>query len=194
MKLLGLTGGIGMGKSTAAGFLLRQGVPVLDTDDLARELVLPGQPALAEIQAAFGPTVIAQDGSLDRSRLAALVFNDAAVRQQLEAILHPRIRARWQSQAARWRQENQRVGVVVIPLLFETQAETAFDRIICLACTPASQHQRLLARGWAPGQISRRLAAQLPVAQKMHRSHFVVWSEGQPEVTQQQLVRILERV
>jgi len=194
MKLLGLTGGIGMGKSTAAGFLLQQGIPVLDTDDLARELVLPGQPALAEIQAAFGPTIISADGVLDRSRLAALVFKDAGARRQLEAILHPRIRARWQSQAELWRQENQRVGVVVIPLLFETQAETAFDRILCLACTPASQQQRLLARGWSADQISRRLAAQMPVNQKIHQSHYVIWSEGRTEVTAQQLARILERV
>ena len=106
MKLCGLTGGVGMGKSTAAGFLLAAGARVVDTDDIAHELVQPGQPALAEIAAAFGNRVIAPDGTLNRGEVAKIVFADAGARQKLEGILHPRIRERWQEEVAGWRREN----------------------------------------------------------------------------------------
>ncbi len=139
MKLVGLTGGVGMGKSTAAGFLLQLGARVTDTDEIAHDLVRPGQPALAEIEKEFGQKILAADGSLNRRALADVVFNDEAARKKLEAILHPRIRERWQSQVAAWRSEGCPLAVVVIPLLFETQAEHAFDKIICVACSPASQ-------------------------------------------------------
>src|ERR1035437_2796919 len=98
MKVCGLTGGAGMGKSTAAQFLRTCGAQVADTDELARQLVQPGLPALAEIQAAFGKNIIASDGQLKRDELARIVFADAAARQKLEAILHPRIRERWLAQ------------------------------------------------------------------------------------------------
>ena len=192
MKLLGLTGGVGMGKSTAAGFLLALGAKVIDTDDIAHQLVQPGQPALAEIQTVFGAEIMTPDGRLNRRALAHIVFADPAARQKLEAILHPRIRSQWQAQAQIWRQDNCPAGVVVIPLLFETQAETSFDKIICVACSPAAQHERLLARGWSPAEIQPRLSAQMPVDQKVARSHFVAWSEGSPEVLRQQLARIIE--
>jgi dephospho-CoA kinase len=81
---------------------------------------------------------------------------------------------------------------VVIPLLFETRAETEFDRVICIACSNQSQQQRLLSRGWPPGEIGQRVAAQWPVSQKMERSHFVLWSEGEVEVMRQQLFKVVE--
>ncbi len=194
MKLLGLTGGVGMGKSTAAGFLLQHGARVVDTDELARELVQPGQPALVEIRHEFGGEVFLPDGSLNRVNLAEKVFADAAAREKLEAILHPRIRERWSAQVAAWRKENVPLAVVVIPLLFETQAEAAFDQIICVACSPPSQRERLQARGWTDVQIYRRIAAQLPVEQKLARSHFVIWSEGRPEVHRCQIAQILHNL
>jgi dephospho-CoA kinase len=178
MKLCGLTGGVGMGKSAAAGFFLQLGARTVDTDDLAHQLVQPGQPALEEIQQAFGAGCIAADGRLKREVLAQLVFSDASARKQLEAILHPRIRERWQAQVAAWRAEHCPLAMVVIPLLFETGAESAFDRIICVACTPAAQRERLRARGWPDSQIDGRIAAQSPVEQKIARAHFVVWTEG----------------
>jgi dephospho-CoA kinase len=178
MKLCGLTGGVGMGKSTAAGFFLQLGARLVDTDALAHELVEPGQPALAEIQREFGPAVIAPDGRLKRAELARRVFADPPARQRLEAILHPRIRERWLAQVQIWRAENCPLGMVVIPLLFETCAETGFDQIICVACSPAAQQQRLQSRGWSPAQIRGRLAAQWPVDQKIARAHFVLWTDG----------------
>src|ERR1035441_6505066 len=98
MKVLGLTGGVGMGKSTSAQLLRDRGVRVVDTDDLARQVVEPGQPALAEVLAVFGPEIVGPDGRLRRNELARLVFADPAARRQLEAILHPRIRVLWRAQ------------------------------------------------------------------------------------------------
>ena len=192
MKLLGLTGGVGMGKSTAAGFLLQQGARVVDTDELARDLVQPGQPALAEIRHEFGGGVFLPDGSLNRAALAEKVFSAASRRKKLEASLHPRIRERWLARVEAWRRENCPLAVVIIPLLFETQAEAAFDKILCVACSPSSQRERLRARGWTDEEIGRRAAAQLPVEQKLARSHFVVWSEGRPEVHRRQIAKILQ--
>lgn len=194
MKLCGLTGGIGMGKSTAADFFLQAGARVADTDEIARQLVLPGQPTLAEIENEFGGKILSPHGSLDRAALAAIVFQDESARKKLEAILHPRIRENWLAQTAVWRQENCAMGVIVIPLLFETAAENYFEKIICAACSSTTQRARLAARGWPSAQILQRLAAQLPVEKKIARSHFVLWSEGKLEAHAQQVARILPRI
>jgi dephospho-CoA kinase len=191
MKLCGLTGGVGMGKSTAAGFLRDRGAQIVDTDELARQLVQPGQPALGEIQAAFGKGVIGSNGELNRAGLARIVFADAAARGRLEAILHPRIRGQWLSQIEVWKGENHPLAVVVIPLLFETRAESYFDKIICAACSAAAQRERLLARGWTPEQIAQRIAAQMPVEQKMARADFVIWTDGALDAQARQIGRIL---
>ena len=180
-----------MGKSTAAGILRQRGVPVVDTDELARQLVEPGQSALTEIQTVFGKRVITPDGQLRRDELAQIVFSDPAARKKLEAILHPRIRERWLAQVETWRGENWPLAVVVIPLLFETAAETQFDKIICVACSATAQRDRLLARGWTQEHIRQRLAAQWPIEQKIARADFVIWTEGAPDTCAQQLERIL---
>jgi len=190
MKLCGLTGGVGMGKSTAAGFFLQLGARVVDTDEIARQLVQPGQPALAEIQNVFGKNLLGPGGELKRDELAHLVFADATARKKLEEILHPRIREKWLALVTAWRDDNCPLAIVVIPLLFETQAETQFEKIICLACSPAAQRERLLARGWSPEQIRQRIAAQLPVEQKMARSHFVLWTEGTIDCLRRQVAKV----
>ena len=190
MKVCGLTGGVGMGKSTAAEFLHARGAQVVDTDELARQLVEPGQPALTEIQAEFGKSIVASDGRLRRDELARIVFADAGARKKLETILHPRIRERWLAQVEIWRRENRALAVVVIPLLFETRAESHFNKIICVACSAPTQRQRLLGRGWTPKQIKQRLAAQWPVEQKISRADFVVWTDGALDTQARQLGRI----
>ena len=191
MKVFGLTGGIGMGKSAAAKLLAARNLAVLDTDEIARQIVAPGQPALAEIREKFGPQFITPDGSLDRPKLADLVFRDPAARQQLEAILHPRIRATWTEQLVQLRAEGHPTAIVVIPLLFETAAQTSFDATICLASSAATQHQRLTARGWTPNQIAARNHAQFPVEKKMHLANFVIWTEGSLEIHAAQLRRVI---
>jgi dephospho-CoA kinase len=191
MKVLGLTGGIGMGKSTSAPLFRERGVPVVDTADLARRVVEPGQPALAEVLAAFGPQFAGLDGQLRRDELAHRVFADPAARQRLEEILHPRIRALWRAQVETWRADGRPLAVVVIPLLFETKAETELDATICVACSAATQQQRLLARGWSTEQIQQRLQAQWPAEKKMERADYLVWTEAGLDVHAAQIERIL---
>ena len=194
MKVCGLTGGVGMGKSTAAQFLRERGAQIMDTDELARQLVQPGRPALMEIQAVFGKSIVAPDGRLRRDELAQIVFTDPDARKKLEAILHPRIRKRWLAQIETWRGENRALAVVVIPLLFETQAESGFDKIICVACSAAAQQERVRARGWTPEQIQQRLDAQWPVDQKIARADFVVWTDGPLAVHAQQIEQVLQKL
>lgn len=193
MKVLGLTGGIGMGKSTTAQFLRQHGAQVVDTDELAHQLVEPGQPALTEIRSVFGNDILSRDGRLRREMLAQIVFADSSARKQLENILHPRIREDWLAQLETWRGQNQPLAVVVIPLLFETQSESHFDKTVCVACSPVNQHQRLLQRGWTTEQIAQRLAAQMPVEEKIARSDFVIWTDGDRQSHAQQVERILTR-
>lgn len=194
MIRIGLTGGIGMGKSTAATLLAEKGIPVVDTDALAREVVAPGQPALSEIRTTFGPDVLSPDGNLRRESLATVVFADDAKRRQLEAILHPRIRERWLDFLARCEVERRAAAVVIIPLLFETGAEKEFDRIVCAACTEASQKERLRARGWTDEQCRQRIASQWPTQRKIDHSHSMIWTEVSREVHGEQWDRVLRQL
>ncbi len=193
MKVWGLTGGVGMGKSTAADFLRGQGIPVVDTDHLASQLVQPGEPALDEIRLQFGSAIVGSDGALRREELARIVFSDAIARRKLEDILHPRIRQAWLDQLEVWRRAAHPLAVVVIPLLFETGAESHFEKILCVACTSAAQRERLAARGWAPDHSRQRIAAQWPIEQKIARADFVVWTEGPLEVHHRQIQQHLRK-
>lgn len=192
MMTIGLTGGIGMGKSTSAALLAEMNIPVSDTDAIARELVEPGQPALAEIRDRFGASILDGQGRVRRDELARLVFADATARADLETILHPRIRTVWQSRVQTWRDNGQRVGVVVIPLLYETGAEKLFDSVICVACARETQRSRLHQRGWNDVQIQERNAAQWPVEKKMERADRVIWTEGEIGVHSRQVRRVIE--
>lgn len=183
-----------MGKSTAAGFLSENGVRVIDTDRIARDLVQPGQPALGEIQDAFGKDMLTPGGELRRDELARVIFSSHAARKKLESILHPPIRECWLAQIEVWRSEGIPIAFVVIPLLFETQAETYFEKIVCAACSAAAQRERLTAREWPPEQIRQRIAAQMPTDQKIARSHYVIWTEGSIEIHRRQVKEILEKI
>jgi dephospho-CoA kinase len=180
-----------MGKSTAATYLGRLGWQIIDTDVLAREVVAPGQPAWNEIIAVFGKEMVGVDGALDRKRLAEVVFANATQRQRLEEIVHPRIRERWLSGLEQARGQNALGAVVVIPLLFETNAQSAFDKILCTACKDQTQLTRLRARGWSDQQIQQRLAAQWSSSRKMLSSDFVIWTEGDKELQYDQLRRVM---
>ena len=180
-----------MGKSTSADLLSKRGLPVIDTDIIAHQIVEPGQPSLSEIQEAFGPDVIASDGTLRRGELAKKVFPNPDARRRLENILHPRIRAVWQAEAERWKKQGSRIGFVIIPLLFETKAAPSFAATICVACSDKSQHQRLLKRGWSAEAIQQRIKAQLPTSKKMDLSDYVIWTETSVDVHAAQLDHLL---
>ena len=190
-RVLGLTGGVGMGKSTAARLLKKAGLPVVDSDDLAREAVQPGTKGLAEIVDEFGEGFLKADGLLDRDKMASTVFQDEAARKRLEAIIHPRVRTVWEKQIDQWREQKRPVGVVVIPLLFEVDLQDSFDAVLCVACTANTQRARLRERNWDDAQITARIAAQMDIAQKMDLADHVLWNEGAPELLMDQMKEIL---
>ncbi len=190
-RVLGLTGGVGMGKSTAARLLKKVGLPVVDSDDLAREAVNPGTEGLAEIADEFGEGFLKADGSLDRDKMASKVFQDEAARKRLEAIIHPRVRTVWEKQIDQWREQKRPVGVVVIPLLFEVDLQDSFDAVLCVACTANTQRARLRERNWDDAQITARIAAQMDIAQKMDLADHILWNEGAPELLMDQMKEIL---
>lgn len=182
-----------MGKSTAAGILQKFGVAVIDTDQIARDLVQPGQPALDEIIREFGGHLLNDKGELLRRDLAAEVFSDAEKRAKLEAILHPRIREVWFTAAQQWRSENKLVAAVIIPLLFETNVQLAFSAVVCLACSQESQLQRLRQRGWTDPDIQQRIAAQWPIEKKIAQSDYVIWTDATVGAHEEQVKVLLAR-
>ena len=190
-RVLGLTGGVGMGKSTAARLLKKVGLPVVDSDDLAREAVHPGTEGLAEIADEFGEGFLRADGSLDRDKMASKVFQDEAARKRLEAIIHPRVRIVWEKQIDQWREQKRPVGVVVIPLLFEVDLQDSFDAVLCVACTANTQRARLREQNWDDAQITARIAVQMDITQKMDLADHVLWNEGAPELLMDQMKEIL---
>jgi dephospho-CoA kinase len=183
--LAGLTGGLASGKSAVSRQLAGLGCRLIDADLLAREVVAPGSPAWQAVVAAFGRDVLRPDGELDRKRLGALVFADPARRRALEAITHPAILARRAAILVDWAAEGF-AGVVVldIPLLIEVGAAASVDRVILVYAPRAVQLERLIARdGFAPAEAERRLASQLPLADKVRHADFVVDNAGTPEET-----------
>ncbi|HTV89443.1 MAG TPA: dephospho-CoA kinase [Stellaceae bacterium] len=174
MIVLGLTGSIGMGKSTAAATLRRLGVPVFDADAEVHRLLAAGGAATAPVEAAF-PGVRGATGGIDRQLLAQRVFNNAPALRQLEAILHPLVQAAEQRFVARARARRERLVVLDIPLLFETGGGVRCDFVIVVSAPARLQRERVLRR---PGMSARRLAgileAQMPDREKRRRADFVV--------------------
>jgi dephospho-CoA kinase len=177
MITVGLTGGIACGKSTVAGLLRERGVPVLDLDAVAREVVEPGQPALAAIAARW-PEVI-RDGRLDRKALGAQVVADSASRRELEAITHPAI---WTA-AERWLAAQTAPAVVVeAALMVETGSWRRYDKLLVVTCSAEVQRRRLQAReGYDAATAERWLAAQLPLVEKERLGTAVIRNDGELE-------------
>ena len=173
---VGLTGGIASGKSTAARLFEALGVPVIDTDVLAREVVAPGQPLLARIAERFGAGVLAADGSLDRRALRTLIFSDPAARADLEQLTHPAIRALLEQRSAAARGEYQ---IHVIPLLVETGGRDRVDRVLVVDCSEELQIRRLQARDGATLEQAREiLAAQASRAARLAAADDVIENAG----------------
>jgi dephospho-CoA kinase len=192
LKVLGLTGGIGSGKSTVARLIADLGVPVLDADQLAREIVEPGRPAHADVARAW-PEVVGADGRIDRKRLAAIVFADAAARARLEALTHPRIQELAEQRFADLARAGHRLAVYEASLLVEGGRYRDFDGLVVVDVAPATQLRRTLARGGLTEAEARaRMDAQLPLAAKVAVATHVIDNEGDVERTARQVKELVE--
>jgi dephospho-CoA kinase len=173
---IGLTGGIGSGKSAASEYFARLGAEVIDTDLLSRELVEPGKPALAEIVSAFGDRILTAHGRLDRAQLRNLIFRDPAARQRLEHILHPKIRDLMLVRAER---SSAPYVVFVIPLLLETGQQALVDRVLLIDVPEDVQRTRVAARdGFDQAQIERIILSQTDRTTRLANADDVIHNDG----------------
>lgn len=188
----GLTGGIACGKSEGARYLERHGIPVIDTDAIAREVVEPGREGYKKVIDAFGSSILNSDGSIHRGRLGQWVFSDQEKRDLLNSLLHPLIRSLWKSRRASLQEAHPALPVVVmIPLLFETGVEEEFDLIICIGCSEKNQRLRLAGRGLLEEQMDLRLQSQLAVPEKMEQADFTIWNNGSLGLLKAQVDRLV---
>ncbi len=192
MLRVALTGGIATGKSYVLSRFAAAGVPTVDADSLVHEALAAGSPAVARITARFGRRILADDGSVDRKRLAALVFTDTKARLDLESILHPEVFRRIDEWFSALPDAFAPFAVADIPLLFETHHEGLFDRIVVTMCGPEQQLERLRERnGLSDEEARQRLAAQWPIEEKARLAHYVVDTSGPFEETDKQVERVL---
>jgi dephospho-CoA kinase len=193
--LFGLTGGIASGKSTVAARFRERGVPVIDADALAREVVSPGSAGLAAVAAAFGDGVLAPDGSLDRKRVAEIVFANETRRKQLNAILHPRIGALTAERAAELAARGERVACYEAALLVENGLADAFRPLVVVAVPEAIQIARTMARdGATEAEARARIAAQRPLADKVKLADHVIDNSGTIEETRARSDEVLDAI
>ena len=188
-QVVGLTGGIGSGKTTVAGCFEALGASVVDTDEIARHLTGPAGAAMEELRRAFGDAYVAADGSLDRAAMRALAFEDAAARGRLESILHPAIRAAADEALALARGP---YAVLVVPLLFETRGYVGrVARTLVVDCPESLQVERTAARsGLAPQQVGLIMATQWPRWRRLQMADDVVWNGGAAEGLRAQCERL----
>jgi len=189
---VGLTGGIGSGKSVVSDMFQALGAVVVDTDEISRALTAPGGAALGALRAQFGAEAIGPDGGLDRERMRRRVFQNARAREQLEAILHPPIRGRTQAAIAAARGP---YVIVVVPLLFETGACLEFvQRVLVVDCDEAEQVRRVVAsRGLSAEEVRRIMATQMPRAERLRRADDVLHNENGIEALRGHVERLHAR-
>lgn len=188
MLTVGLTGGIASGKSTVSRLLRERGAPIVDSDQIVHQLQAPGSPLLAEIAGAFGPEIIRPDGSLDRPRLGSIVFADPAMRRQLEAIVHPPVRAQIWAEVEAHRRAGAPVVILDIPLLVEGGWQEQLDRVWLVWVDAQTQLERLMARdGLDREGALARIGAQMPLDQKRSVADLVIDNTGSLTETEAQV-------
>ncbi len=196
MKVIGLTGGIATGKSTVARLLRDEhGATVIDADQVSREVVEPGQPALAAIVEAFGPQILLPDGAMDRAAVRELVMSDASKRSTLESITHPAIRQRVAERIAEAFGAGAAIVVVEAALLVETGGYRMYPELVVVSCDPETQVRRVMARDGGTEQAARQvLAAQLPMADKEAVATHVIRNDGSLDELRQHVSALWKRV
>jgi len=192
---IGLTGGIASGKSTVSKMILEMGIPVIDADQVAREVVEPGTEALEAICDHFGPTVLNEDGTLARKKLGAIIFEDPKERQVLNQIVHPAVRKRMDELKQFYLEKGETTIVYDIPLLFESNLFYLVDKVILVYVRAEIQLQRLVERDAAGMEDAKqRIASQIPLVDKRERADFVIDNSFTIEETKKQLKHILDQL
>jgi dephospho-CoA kinase len=195
MLRLGLTGGIASGKSAVAAMLREKGFAVLDADALAHKLIEPGQAAYADVIREFGAAIADAGGRIDRGKLGALVFADRAKLDRLNAIVHPRVRDAMLHQFDEWQRAGTRdAAFVEAALIVEAGFTKNLDGLVVAWCTPEQQLARLLARGLSEAEARRRIAAQLPVAEKLRQATEKIDCSHSIEETRRQVEALAARL
>jgi dephospho-CoA kinase len=195
MKRIALTGGMGTGKSHVRAVFAALGVPTIDADTLARDVVAHGTPGFDAVVAKFGRGILTADGDLDRRALGALVFADAGKRHDLEAILHPAIKGAIDQWFASLDQSAHPVAIADIPLLYEVGLDKEYDEVIVTSCTPQTQVKRIMARdNLDAGEVQRRLDAQMPLDEKVKRATYVVDTNGSLVQTNAQVHTLYQKL
>jgi dephospho-CoA kinase len=188
MLRVALTGGIATGKSYALHRFAALGAATIDADRLARDAVAPGTPGLARIALRFGRDVLTPEGSLDRARLAEIIFADPAARRDLEAIVHPSVEREIERWYGTLPPSPTRIAIADVPLLYEIGGDGRFHRVVVTACSPEEQVRRIVQRdGLTEAAARRRLAAQLPIGEKVTRADHVIWTDRTFEETDRQV-------
>jgi dephospho-CoA kinase len=188
MRKIGLTGGIASGKSTVAAMLRELGFDVIFADEISRRLLDPGQSAYEETVREFGREIVRPDGTLDRKKIAAIVFADRAQLARLNAIIHPRVEAQILKQFADWeREENRPVAFVEAALLVEAGYMKNLDGLVVTWCRPEQQVERLVARGMTDEEARTRIGAQMPVEEKLKLADHKIDCSGTIEETRRQV-------
>jgi dephospho-CoA kinase len=195
MKRVALTGGIATGKSVVRAELERLGVPTIDADTVAREVVAPGTPGLAAIVARFGQEVLDELHGLDRRKLGAIVFANAEARRDLERIVHPAVKTAIGAWLESMDRQKHNLAVAVIPLLYEAGLEHDFDAVVTTACSADEQLRRVMSRdGLNELQARQRITSQLSTDEKVRRADHTIWTDGTYEETKRQIVEKLEQL
>jgi len=196
MLRVGLTGSIAVGKSYVASVFAELGCRVLDADQTAREVVLPGSPGLESIAKAFGAEMLNSDGTLNRPQLGALVFANEAKRQQLNQLLHPFIIARQDEILREWEQEDpQGIGIVDAALMIESGGYRRFDKLIVVHCRPEVQLERLMLRnGLTRDEAQRRINSQMPQEEKQKFADFLIDTSDGFELARQRTIEVYEQL
>lgn len=191
--IIGLTGSIASGKSTVAKMIQSYSLPIVDADQVARQVVEPGSPTLKKIADVFGQEIIAEDGTMDRAKVGSIIFHDEAMRQKLNAIIHPAIREEMLRQRDEFMSYGEKNIFMDIPLLFESKLEHFVEKIIVVSVTEEVQLERLMARNDLSEEEARaRIATQIPVREKENLAHAVIHNNGSLEDTAIQLQNILD--
>lgn len=190
--IIGLTGSIASGKSTIASMLKKVGLPIVDADLVARQVVEPGSPTLQKIADAFGEDVLLPNGEMDRAKVGAIIFNDAEKRETLNSIIHPAIRAEMIRQRDEYVAHGKHV-VMDIPLLFESKLQHFVEKILVVTVPPEVQLQRLMDRNHLSEEEAKaRISSQLPLSEKEAGADKVIYNNGSIEESEAQLMHILK--